>query len=155
MKSPFYIGITWLSVLSKETIKCLSNKNLYFPLRSPRTHPEDGQGPGGGHQDPGGRRRLLPGAAGRGRPERRLDHRDPLRRGEERGRQPGLAEPGGPGDAHQRREGRDERPGGPDAGHQVGQREELPAPRHAHSEGLGQGKDQQPDLIQPPHVSRE
>ena len=29
MKSPFYIGITWLSVLSKETIKCLSNKNLY------------------------------------------------------------------------------------------------------------------------------
>ena len=115
----------------------LSNKTLLD--RSQREHPEDSQGPGGGHQDSRGRGRLLTGAAGCGRTERRVHHRHPVRRGEERSGQPGLPEPGGPGHAHQRREGRDQRSGRLDAGHQVSQREELPAPRHAHSQGLCQG----------------
>ena len=114
---------------------------LTWPLpRSPREHPKDSKGIGGGHEDFGGWGSFVAGAVGRRRPERRLHHRDSLRRGEERGCQFGLPEPGGPGDADQRREGRDQRPGRSDAGNQVSQWEELPPPSHAHSEGLSQGK---------------
>jgi len=70
---------------------------LYLNHRSQGEHPEDGEGIGGGHQDAGGRRRLLARAAGCRRSERRCHHRSAVRCGESRGRQPGLTEPGGAG----------------------------------------------------------
>lgn len=47
-------------------------------LGPPREHPEDGEGAGGGHQDPGGGRCRHAGAARRRRAERRHHHRSVL-----------------------------------------------------------------------------
>ena len=65
--------------------------------RSQGEHTEDGQGAGGGHEDAGGGGRLQPGAAGRGRSERRHHYRPALRCCEGWSGQPGLSKPRGSG----------------------------------------------------------
>ena len=112
---------------------------FFFNLRSPRKHPQNCQGFGRGHEDFGGRSRLLARAAGRGGSKRGHDHRPAQRGRQGRSHQPRSSEPRGSGDADQRSQGRGLGPVGLDAVDEGCFRKEHSRSGHAPTQGFGQG----------------